>query len=53
LKLLIRNYYIAIETFIKILLFNARDHGRLAGTKQGKFNENCFKNRIDSQREVE
>jgi len=31
---------VTIKTVIKILLFNARDRGRLAGTKQRKFTEN-------------
>jgi len=44
---------VGIKTFIKILLFNARDHGRLAGTKQHKFTENRSKTGIKSQREVE
>jgi len=44
---------VTIKTFIKILLFNARDRGRLAGTKQCKFTENHSKNQIYSQREVE
>jgi len=42
-----------IKTFIKILLFNARDHGRLVWTKQHKFTKNCSKTGINSQREVE
>jgi len=33
--------------------FSARDHGRLAGTKQRKFTENRSKTGINSQREVE
>jgi len=44
---------VTIKTFIKFLLFNTRDHGRLAGTKECKFTEDCFKNHINSQREVE
>jgi len=45
---------ITIKTFIKILLFNARDHGHLAGTKQCKFTENSSKtgNKF-TKREVE
>jgi len=31
------HYDVTIKIFIKILLFNARDHGRLAVTKQRKF----------------
>jgi len=31
------HYDVTIKTFIKILLFNARDYSRLAGTKQRKF----------------
>jgi len=46
------HYDVTIKTFIKIL-FNARDHGRLEGTKQRKFTENLSKNRINSRREVE
>jgi len=37
----------------KVILFNARDHGRLAGTKQRKFTENRSKNRKNSRRKVE
>jgi len=44
---------VTINTFIKILLFNARDHGRLVGTKQRKFTENRSKNCINSRREME
>jgi len=44
---------VTIKTFIKILLFNARDHGRLAGTKQRKLAENRSKTGINSRREVE
>jgi len=45
---------VTIKTFVKILLCNARDYGRLAGTKQRKFTaENRSKNRINSRREVE
>jgi len=44
---------VTIKTFIKILLFNARDHGRLAGTKQRKFTENRSKTSINPRRELE
>jgi len=44
---------VTIITFIKIQLLNARDHGRLMGTKQCKFTENHSKTSINSQREVE
>jgi len=44
---------VTIKTFIKILLFNGRDPGRSAGTKQRKFTENRSKTGINSQREVE
>jgi len=44
---------VTIKTFIKILLFNAKDHGRLTGTKQRKFTENRPKTGINSRREVE
>jgi len=44
---------VTIKTFIKILLFNAKDHGCLAGTKQHKFTKNRSKTSINSQREVE
>jgi len=43
---------ITIKTFIKILLFNTRDHGHLEGTKQRKYTENHTKNHIKSQREM-
>jgi len=33
---------VTIKTFIKILLFDTRDHGRLEGTKQRKFTENRY-----------
>jgi len=33
---------VTIKTFIKILLFNARDHVRLLGTKQRKFTKKLF-----------
>jgi len=49
----ISHYDITIKTFIKILLFNTRDHGRLEGTKQCKFTENRSKNSINSRRQVE
>jgi len=50
----ILHYEVAIKTFIKVLLFDARDHGRLAGTKQRKtVTENRSKSRINSRREVE
>jgi len=41
---------ITTKTFIKIPLFNARDHGRLEGTKQRKFTGNRFKSRINSRK---
>jgi len=44
---------VTIKTFIEILLFNARDHGCLVGTKQWKFTENRCKTSINSRREVE
>jgi len=47
------HYDVTIKTFIKILLFNERHHGRLVGTKERKFTENRSKNRINSRREVE
>jgi len=37
---------VAIKTLNKVLYFNARDHGRLAGTKQRKTG-------INSRKEVE
>jgi len=42
-----------MKQFIKSLLFNARDYGRWAGTKQRKFTENRSKNRINSLTEME
>jgi len=44
---------VTIKTFIKILLFNTRDYGHLAETKQRKFPENPSKTGINSRREVE
>jgi len=41
-----------VKTFIKIILFNARVHGCLAGTKQRNFTENRTKNRINSRRAI-
>jgi len=46
------HYDVTTKTFIKILLFNARDHGHMEGTKQHKFTENHFKSCINSRREV-
>jgi len=34
---------ITIKTFIKILLYNARDNGNLEGIKQHKFTEKQYK----------
>jgi len=53
LSIAISHYYVRIKAFIKILLFNEMDHGRLAGTKQLIFTENRTKNRINLRREVE
>jgi len=44
---------VTIKTFIKNLLFNARDHGRSTGTKQRKFTESRSKTGKNSRREVE
>jgi len=46
-------YNVTIKTSIKILLFNARDHGRSAGTKQLKLTENRSKHRINLRKVVE
>jgi len=43
---------VTINTFIKIILLNARDHGRLEGTKR-KFTENRSETSINSRREAE
>jgi len=40
------------QTFIKVVLFNARDHGRSAGTKQLKFTKNRSISCINLRREV-
>jgi len=47
-RIALLHYDVTIKPFIKILLFNARNHGRLEATKQRKFTENRSKNRINS-----